>query len=511
MKMMPAPDMKRKVITRYGITEDIQNAIVSEIVRSKYQGKRLGQALKGRTPSETVSNIHSWIRNNIRYQEDPPGQQMIPTPARVLHDRQCDCKGYAILAASLMDGAGISSKSRFTARKGPIAKHVYQVAQLKNGKEIPLDPMLVRAGLEPEGHKKIIDMTQISRVSGIGVIDQASIDAMIQAETGKPSVADMNTAELDLALQAERLQLEKRIFRTSKLDEDIRILNHARKVARSNPRNLDSLGAAVSVSGIGALFGNNKEPKNALGRFIRNVGNKVNATKEAVKNAVSSTAKAVANTVIKSLLPKAAPFFLYLFIKDAHVSQMPAVVQRKRQAAKRLFAWLVQAMGMDEMVVFKVLRNGIMKEMGNSPEGVLAQYSKGISGIGSVTFAALIPLITTIINRVAEAFKARKERIAAGDVPDPSTDFSSAKSGKTNSSKSGEEEKPGFIDRAVEIGRNLLQRNAQDSIPPGGNPPSGYPTPPGSQSGNSGSEGSGNNTGILIAVGLGLAALTMGK
>lgn len=216
------------------------------------------------------------------------------------------------------------------------------------------------------------------------------------------------------------------------------------------------------VAGLGDAYGIGKKSKTKTGGFLKKA---VQKTKAAVKNVAKKTttvakkvgkgavkvakkagqvAVKVAKTVVKYsptaliakgilevALPKAAPFFLYLFINDpAIIAKLPAKVKRKRDKAQKIKNFIVNVLGMKDSHFMGLVRNGIVKQMGASPETVLAGMLKGIKGIRGIGIAPLVtlavkavPVLIELLNKLMSVFKKKGETATADDAP-AADDFS---------------------------------------------------------------------------------------
>lgn len=198
-----------------------------------------------------------------------------------------------------------------------------------------------------------------------------------------------------------------------------------------------------SVSGIGAKK-KASAPKTKTGSFIKKAAQKTggalkNVAKKtggAVKTAAKATGKVVKKVakgavkvataparlavklVLEILLPQAAPFFLYLFINDpAIIAKLPAKVAAKRAKALRIKNFIVNVIGMKDAHFMGIVRNGIMKKMGASPETILSGVVQKVSGIGGIgvvgvslaVAAKAAPFVIQIIQKLVAAFKKNKE------------------------------------------------------------------------------------------------------
>ncbi|MEO0471400.1 MAG: transglutaminase-like domain-containing protein [Bacteroidota bacterium] len=374
--------------------------------------------------------IWLFIRQNVTYIIDPPGEQNIKTPAATLADGHADCKGYSILTAAILQYLGLPHAFRFTSYGGgKVPTHVYVV--LKDGsKEVIIDACLNAFNREKPYTQKWDYMTRIQQISGIGDANAGLI----------------TDGELYYDLMREKLQLEREILRsgvygigasTSTHDRAIEALEMARPYLKT-PNDLfviaDELANGVSGIGFfGKLFGKKKKEekpkeekeKKGLGKFLQKVGEKIKDGFKAFAKVITAPQRAFAQQLMKMLLPAVSPTFLYLFIKDpAIVSRLPATAARKRKKAQGLANFIINTLGMKEETFMLTVRNGIMKKMGGTPEAILNR--SGISGI--TISAALITTIVKIVNTIKSLFKkGPKEEFGAGDLPDPDNDLKGLK------------------------------------------------------------------------------------
>ena len=273
------------------------------------------------------------------------------------------------------------------------------------------------------------------------------------------------------------------------------------------------LGEDVALSGIGAIGNARRQArrdrrterrsqrrsgtaKTGLGNFIKRQATNAKTAARAATKAVTAPARTAANLALRVMLPKAAPFFLYLFLPD-DLPALPEVVKRKQGVAQRVAKFITDGIGMKESTLMGILRNGIMKEMGRTPEQILSAYTQE-ANVGAVTFAALIPLITTLISKISLSFGKNKVEVKPGDEPDPATDFKAVKD------KNSTKDKDGFFSRAWDKAKGLIQQKASEVSPPGSQEQvlQNQRTPPSDIREKAG----GGNTGILILGGLGALA-----
>jgi len=145
--------------------------------------------------------------------------------------------------------------------------------------------------------------------------------------------------------------------------------------------------------------------------------------KKAVK-IVTAPVRLIAKVILEVTLPKAAPFFLYTFLTDAQAAKAPAKVKAKRDKANKFKGFIINTIGMKDAHFSQIIRNGIKKKTGKTPETLLAAYITGkVSGIG---FVALIPVVMELVQQIAKIFGKKFDgNLSEADAP-AENDFASA-------------------------------------------------------------------------------------
>lgn len=168
-RMIPKAKNKRAMENPDALTRDIVASILKCYEQSNYQVKDLAPYLDTGEIYSTCKKVWQFIKSNIAYKVDPENVQWVKEPAKTWHDRQCDCKGYAIFIASLLKWLGIKGAFRFVSfsEDDPEPTHVYVVVK-NRGKEIILDDVMPRFDKEKKYcFKYDYPMTQLYRVSGM--------------------------------------------------------------------------------------------------------------------------------------------------------------------------------------------------------------------------------------------------------------------------------------------------------------------------------------------------------
>ncbi|MFZ4402091.1 MAG: transglutaminase domain-containing protein, partial [Bacteroidales bacterium] len=167
MQTVSNPIGIRNTLYMNGNTSDIVNSILYADAKDKSDVSVLAAKLKGNTDLESCQNIWNYIKKNIVYRTDPPGNQFIKSPSKLYFDKIGDCKSFSIFYASLLKALNIQYKYRFASYSNDSKEftHVYVIA--KNS--IICDAVMSSFNKEQNyKFKKDFEMTKISYMSGIG-------------------------------------------------------------------------------------------------------------------------------------------------------------------------------------------------------------------------------------------------------------------------------------------------------------------------------------------------------
>lgn len=142
---------------------------------------------------------------------------------------------------------------------------------------------------------------------------------------------------------------------------------------------------------------------------------------------VTAPQRLAVKAALEVMLPKAAPAFLYLFIKDkALLAKLPPKLKNKYNKTSRIAKFITGTIGMKEGHFMNILRKGIKKKYKQEPEKLLAAQfgNKKVSGyddaeIGFIADAALaVGALSKLIEIIAKAFKKKApEDVSASDMP----------------------------------------------------------------------------------------------
>jgi hypothetical protein len=141
--------------------------------------------------------IHNWVRDNIRYVNDPVGQETVCHPEYVIQLRAGDCDDASTLEAALLGALGIDTRFVVVGlQTGGGFSHVYLQAEVKEPTGLvwmSLDPIMRQypAGWEVPNakRKKIYDVNSAQgfAMNGLGHMLSESIGSPAQTYVGNPA------------------------------------------------------------------------------------------------------------------------------------------------------------------------------------------------------------------------------------------------------------------------------------------------------------------------------------
>lgn len=145
-RLVKKPNNRDIILFKSGTTEDIIKACLIADQRAAKERvlRRFAQLLRGASDFETCRNVWRFVRFEIPYVKDKAGYERIKLPQKTLWDALqgigTDCKSMAVLGNALLRELGIDSEFEFISQNStPKARHVYSLAVLKNGVEVPCD------------------------------------------------------------------------------------------------------------------------------------------------------------------------------------------------------------------------------------------------------------------------------------------------------------------------------------------------------------------------------------
>jgi hypothetical protein len=205
------------------------------------------------------------------------------------------------------------------------------------------------------------------------------------------------------------------------------------------------------------------------GKFLQKAAKAAKKTVKAITKVATLPMRMVAKAGLEVQLPKAAPFFLYLFVNDKSlIEKMPEKARKKRKKAEHVANFIVEGIGMKRNHFMGIVRNGIMKQYGKSPEQVIADQMKGkVEGIGSIIGAA-IGIVIKLISAIAKVFKGKKAmKVTADDAPDP-TDWGGIAASAVTALADGIKKQPENAGQYTDQMTNELKTEDENQFESGG-------------------------------------------
>ena len=423
------PNGAKVLLTKDGNTDDIIDAVLDVVGDVRAQTRDFSRQFS--RDKVGLQQLWRWVKQNIRYKEDPLGVQWVREPARLWHDKVGDCKSYTVFIVSVLENMGLDYYIRFsnTERKGSkIVNHVYPVAIL-NGQEVIVDAVYNFFNAEaPWYFVKDYTMSEIYRLSGIGKAEIDATEAYLQEVTAlgesiSDDVLDNDITEMSAGAFARWQQAQK-------LSAQADAAGDTPQAARFRAA-LQAVSSG-SIAGIGALAPSDATKINTfLADTSKMTGKAFSAPVLALPDGVSGVLKVLAeavkkvwkkvmNWLFKTAMPVAGPFFLYSFLKK----NVGAKTEAKRQKQAKIINWIQKTGQFDSSgAVMEAIKTGIIKKTGKTPERLLNETVTGgtIAGIGfaAALIGPAIKIVLEIIEKVAQLFKKNKVAVEGNAAPDP--------------------------------------------------------------------------------------------
>lgn len=147
-------DLKKEVMYRSGGTNDIVKVIAhADSMSLQWVNQDTVECLLGNTEYETLRNVWTVVKRNLKYRPDLPGHEVVKSPGALVTMGVGDCKSFSILIGAILKSLGFKYVYRFSAYEKGDVTHVYPVAFL-NGKEVILDAVHSRFDEEVTYYRK---------------------------------------------------------------------------------------------------------------------------------------------------------------------------------------------------------------------------------------------------------------------------------------------------------------------------------------------------------------------
>ena len=419
------PDGKSELRFENGRTVDIQ-AVIFEVNKDKIWQDTADFSRQYSPDKESLRKLWQFVKSTIRYREDPDGFQYIRYPSRLVADGVGDCKSFTLFIVSVFQNLGVPYTIRFTRYgKGPVT-HVYPVAHLPEG-DVIVDAVWTHFDSEKKYYGKAENfkfekkMSQIVKLSGIGSATTASMFSVtdnLPMPTPGRDITKMTDAEFYQFLGFRAVGKTTFAYETRMAfappiltlpDESIMgALFKKKPNGPPNPQGGANLPrGAAAAQGKSRGSGILKKVFTKAGDAAKNIG--VEAKKVAIK--VKEAWAKLINWVFGTALQKAAPFFLFTYLKK-DVSPRIAALKAKQNG---ILNWLCRASGVDRAKVDATIRAGIAKTLGKQPEQVLNTAARStVAGVGITVEIAVeaFQMLVDLIGRIAAFFKGKKNKEA---------------------------------------------------------------------------------------------------
>lgn len=115
---------------------------VNEYSTSEFVEKLKNKLLKKSSSLNSfLHHLFDYVCNNVEYQLDPPTDERVTTPERLIRDGIGDCKKMTTLIASVLKAAGITPLLKVISYDGTNYEHIYVIVPDENKGYITLDPV----------------------------------------------------------------------------------------------------------------------------------------------------------------------------------------------------------------------------------------------------------------------------------------------------------------------------------------------------------------------------------
>lgn len=377
-------------------TDDIIQAVLTADNETYTDVEEFAKSIKYSSITDLARQLFDFVFYNIRYKEDPLGEQFVKRPSALYASKFGDCKSMALFINSVFKNLGIPYYYRFVSfsKSNSRPTHVYSVVLNENGQFIAIDPVVKKFNYEKPYSSKIDYMNGLYRVNGIG---NAKSETMLNF---RQDIDNMSEAEMTLEIARQRLEIEKQIVAHQKGINSTKVAQYQATI-----NGLEQLRYAVLSGNYDAVGKLNL--KNAAKKFANKVIDTAKKGAKAVAKVATAPARLAVKGILEISLPKTSDYFLYLFISDPKVlAKLPAKVKKKRATQEKIANFIVNVIGMKRDHFMGILRNRIMKKHKMAPEKVLAKMTKGIAGIG---VAPVVMLIIPLLAEIAKIFKKKPE------------------------------------------------------------------------------------------------------
>lgn len=137
------------------------------------QTRRIAKHLERETQYQTCKSIWEWCYNHLQYKEDEKGKEQIKSPNVSFATRKIgiDCDDFTVIISSMLHNLKINHLFKvvmYNEENG--FQHIYPVAILSNGRQVPIDCVLDSFDFEVPYIDKIEKNMELEFLNGLGNI-----------------------------------------------------------------------------------------------------------------------------------------------------------------------------------------------------------------------------------------------------------------------------------------------------------------------------------------------------
>ncbi len=183
--ILPSPGEVTTLTENADMARIIQGIIDADELSKPFTAQ-FARYLQGRDDYETLRNIWNFVKKEIKYVRDRPGDEVVKSPGQLWASRQGDCKSFTLFIGSILNNLGYSYKYRVAIYSPltPQQGHIYPVVVLPNGEEVVVDAVHTKFDDEAK-YYKAWDYTPGGKgrkavsIAGIGSVNNPSILAAL--------------------------------------------------------------------------------------------------------------------------------------------------------------------------------------------------------------------------------------------------------------------------------------------------------------------------------------------
>lgn len=145
---LPGYEGKMQLLNKRQTVRDIIREILKAHREFATDYDKISAQFDRPTVRQIAAGLHSFIKNNVRYQMEPESRQTIKSPAAIMAQAYGDCKHYASFIGGVLDalnrrGKKINWRYRFASYSlfNPEPEHIFVIIKTKDGGEIWIDPV----------------------------------------------------------------------------------------------------------------------------------------------------------------------------------------------------------------------------------------------------------------------------------------------------------------------------------------------------------------------------------